>query len=119
VVPLETSSARNRPERRQHPRKKVEIKAELHAEGNVRPFRTKATDLTLGGCFAEMIFTMDIGTKLNIDLWLDDIKVSATGVVVTRLHNRGNGIKFTNLGADNRARVKQFLAVAQDTQSAM
>ena len=70
-------------------------------------------------CFAEMIFTIDIGTKLNIDLWLDDVKVSGTGVVVTRLYNRGHGIKFTTLGADDRARVKQFLAAAQDTRSAM
>jgi Transposase len=53
MVPLESSSARDRQERRQHPRKKVEIKAELHVERNARPFRTKAMDLTPGGCFAD------------------------------------------------------------------
>jgi len=118
MVPLESSSARNRQERRQHPRKKVGIKAELHVEGNARPFRTKALDLTPGGCFAEMMFTLDIGTKLIIHLWLDNDKVSTTGVVVTRLHNRGNGIEFTNLSAEDRARLKQFLAGAQDIKSA-
>ena len=118
MVPLDSPSARNRHERRQHPRKKVDIKAELHVEGNPRPFRTKASDLTLSGCFADMMFTIDIGKKVNIDFLLDDVKVSATGVVVTRLHNRGNGIQFTNLCEHARARLKQFLAAAQGTQSA-
>ena len=100
----------NRQERRQHPRKKVGIKAELHVEGNTPALRTKALDLTPSGCFAEMLFTLDVGTKLTIDLWLKTDKVSAAGIVVTRLHKRGNGIHFTNLTAGDRARLEQFLA---------
>jgi PilZ domain-containing protein len=64
---------------------------------------------TLGGCFVEMMFTLDIGTKLNIGLWINDIKVSAEGIVVTRLRNLGNGIQFTKLAAEDQARLKQFL----------
>jgi hypothetical protein len=60
-----------------------------------------------------MIFTLEIGTKLNIDFWLNEVRVSTAGIVVTRLHNRGNGIQFTNMGAEDRATLKQFLA-AQD-----
>jgi hypothetical protein len=88
-------------ERRQQPRKKVEVKIEVHLEGSAAPIRTKVADLTLGGCFVEMMFTLDIGTKLNIGLWINDIKVSAEGIVVTRLRNLGNGIQFTKLAAED------------------
>jgi hypothetical protein len=110
MVPFEGSSARIGQERRQHPRKKVGIKAELHVEGNATALRTKALDLTPGGCFAEMLFTLDVGTKLTIDLWLKADKVSAAGIVVTRLHKRGNGIHFTSLATEDSARLKRFLA---------
>jgi hypothetical protein len=53
------------------------------------------------------MFTLDVGTKLNIDLWINDVNVST--VVVTRFQNRGNGIQFTNLTAEEQARLKQFL----------
>jgi len=46
---------------------------------------SQVAGLTLGGCFVEMMFTLDIGTKLNIGLWINDVKVSAEGTVVTRL----------------------------------
>jgi hypothetical protein len=93
------------------------VKIEVHVEGNAAPIRTKVADLTLGGCFVEMVFTLDIGMKLNIDLWIDDVKVSTEGIVVARLRNRGNGIQFTKLAAEDRARLKQFLTAAQDAQS--
>jgi hypothetical protein len=89
--------------------RKVEVKIEVHLEGSAVPIRTKVADLTLGGCFVEMMFTLDIGTKLNIALWINDIKVSAEGIVVTRLRNLGNGIQFTKLAAEDQARLKQFL----------
>jgi hypothetical protein len=81
-------------------------------EGNAAPIRTKVADLTLSGCFVEMMFTLDIGTKLTIELWVNDVKVSTEGIVVTRLRNRGNGIQFTKLAAEDRARLKQFLTAA-------
>jgi hypothetical protein len=108
----ENSREPPRPERRQHPRKKVGVKIELHLEGNRIPLRTKATDLTLGGCYVEMMFTLEVGTKLNVDLWMNDVKLSTGGIVVTRFHNRGNGIQFTKLAAEDQARLKQFLTVA-------
>src|SRR5882762_3943954 len=116
--PVPDNSSEPRPqERRQQPRKKVGVKIEVHVEGNAAPIRTKVADLTLGGCFVEMVFTLDIGMKLNIDLWIDDVKVSTEGIVVTRLRNLGNGIQFTKLAAEDHARLKQFLTAAQDAQS--
>src|SRR5216683_5556804 len=111
MVP-DNSSEPRRQERRQQPRKKVGVKIEVHLEGNAAPIRTKVADLTLRGCFVEMMFTLDIGTKLTIELWVNDVKVSTEGIVVTRLRNLGNGIQFTKLAAEDRARLKQFLTAA-------
>jgi len=112
TVPDNSSKPRLQ-ERRQQPRKKVGIRIEVHVAGNAAPIRTKVADLTLGGCFVEMMFSLDIGTKLNIDFWVNDVKVSTEGIVVTRLRNRGNGIQFTKLAAEDHARLKQFLTAAQ------
>ena len=112
MVPHDNSSESRRQERRQQPRKKVGVKIEVHLEGSAAPIRTKVADLTLGGCFVEMMFTLDIGTKLTIELWVNDVKVSTEGIVVTRLRNLGNGIQFTKLAAEDRARLKQFLTAA-------
>jgi hypothetical protein len=71
----------------------------------------------LSGCFVEMMFTLDIGTKLKIDIWVSDVKVSTEGTVVTRLRNLGNGIQFTKLGPEDRARLKQFLTAAESMPS--
>ncbi len=111
------SSEPHQKERRQHPRKRVGARIELHLEGNAAPIRTKVADLTLGGCFVEMMFTLEIGMKVNIELWINHVKVSTGGIVVTRLRNRGNGIQFTQLTAEDRARLKQFLTAAQNAQS--
>jgi len=113
TVPDDSSEPR-RQERRQQPRKKVKVKVEVHLEGNAAPIRTKVADLTLGGCFVEMMFTLKIGTRLNIELWVNDVKVSTEGIVVTRLRNLGNGIRFTKLAAEDQARFKQFLTSDQD-----
>jgi PilZ domain len=114
----DNSAEPHRQERRQHPRKKVGVKIELLVEGNAAPIRTKAADLTLGGCFVEMMFTLEIGMKLHIELWINEVKVSTEGIVVTRFRNRGNGIQFTKLAAEDRATLRQFLTAAQDSRSA-
>ena len=117
MVPPENSSEPRRQERRQLPRKRVGVKIEVHLEGDATPIRTRVADLTLGGCFVEMTFSLEIGAKLRIELWVNGVKMSAEGIVVTRRRNLGNGIQFTKLAAEDRMRLRQFLTSAQDAQS--
>lgn len=111
------SSERHPEERRQHPRKKITVEVELQLEESAAPIRTKVANLTLSGCYIEMMFTLEMGTKLKITLWIDDVKVSIGGIVVTRFRNLGNGIEFTEMSSEDRSRLKRFLAAAQDAQS--
>ena len=104
-----------RQERRQHTRTKVAVEAELNLEGGRTPPRVKTADLSLGGLYVEMMFTLEIGSKLKIVLWMAGAPVSTAGVVVTRDLQVGNGIKFTEMSED-RAKLKHFLSAAQEAR---
>jgi len=49
--------------------------------------------LCLAHPILEMMFTLEVGTKLKIVLWINDVMVSTGGVVVTRDLQVGNGIE--------------------------
>jgi len=106
-----------RKERRQHPRTKVAVEVDLQSESTATPLRVKSADLSLGGLYVEMMFTLEVGTMLKIVLWLNDVQVSAGGMVVTRDLQVGNGIKFIDLATEERLRLKRFLAVAANPKS--
>jgi hypothetical protein len=42
-------------------------------------------------------------------LWINDVKVSTFGVVVTRDLHVGNGIRFTDMAPEDRERIKDLL----------
>jgi c-di-GMP-binding flagellar brake protein YcgR len=106
-----------RKERRQHPRTKVAVEVDLQPERTATLLRVKSADLSLGGLYVEMMFTLEVGTKLKIVLWLNDVQVSTGGLVVTRDLQVGNGIKFIDLATEERLTLKRFLAVAGNPQS--
>src|SRR5260370_36789767 len=106
-----------RKERRQRPRTKVAVEVDLQSESTATPLRVKSADLSLGGLYVEMMFTLEVGTKLKIVLWLNDVQVSAGGIVVTRDLQVGNGIEFMDMATEDRLRLERFLAAANDAPS--
>jgi c-di-GMP-binding flagellar brake protein YcgR len=59
---------RKQQERRQHSRTKVPVAVELQSERGSGPLRNKTADLSIGGLYVEMMFTLEVGTKLKIVL---------------------------------------------------
>jgi hypothetical protein len=54
-------------------------------------------------------------------LWLDNVRLSTTGIVTTRHPQVGNGIQFTNMDDEDARTLEQFLAdqaVAEESGSA-
>ena len=102
-------SESKREERRQHLRTKAPVEIELRSERATTPLRVKTADLSIGGLYVEMMFTLEVGTKLKIVLWLNDVQVSTGGIVVTRDLQVGNGIKFTDLTPEDRDKLERFL----------
>lgn len=97
-------------ERRRHPRCKVAAQLELHPPGAAVPIRTATSEMSIGGCYVETMFTFAVGTTLAMTLWLDGEKVATTGRVATCFPQVGNGIEFADLGDENRKRLERFLA---------
>lgn len=109
------SSVRH-PERRRHPRCKVAVQVELHPEGVTAPLRTAINEISSGGCYVETMFTFAAGTRLTMTLWLENVKVSTPGKVVTCFPQVGNGIEFTGMSVEDGHRLEQFLADHKDAE---
>jgi hypothetical protein len=73
------------------------------------PSRTETADLSLGGCYIEMSFTLQVGTKLDLVLWVDDEPLATKAVVVTHHPQFGNGIEFHEMSQEYQAKLERFI----------
>lgn len=96
-------------ERRAYERFKIALQAELRPEGTDFPIRLQTTDVSCGGCYLEMAFTLQRGHRVDLILWLGGQKLLLKGVVVSSHPQFGNGIEFTGITEDQRQRLEQFL----------
>ena len=99
-------------ERRRWPRMRISALAELKAKGSDIPIRVKTSDLSVGGCYVEMMFTLEVGKIVDISLWLGQYRLNTTGRVATQHVQFGNGIQFLTLTASDRMHVEDFLQIA-------
>lgn len=77
--------------------------------------RLQTTDLSGGGCYVEMALTLDVGTKVDIVLWLDQQKLTLRGVIVTRHPQFGNGIEFLGMSLENERKLYCYLDSHEST----
>lgn len=94
--------------RRQHPRFKTDIAAELRVPGGV-PVWGKLSDISAGGCYVEMMIPFQVGMKLKLTLWIDQTKVFVQGFIISSHRGYGCGIKFTEMTKADRDVLDQFL----------
>lgn len=96
-------------ERRKYPRAKVAIPIELKPEGAAVASHAETADLSLAGCYVEMSFTLQVGSKLDLVLWVDDARLATKAVVVTHHPQFGNGIEFFEMSQEDQAKLAHFL----------
>ncbi len=110
-APGQDAYARQAPgsERRQHPRLKCSISAELRPEGQVAPIWGKVSDLSVGGCFVEMPIPLRPGTSIKAGLWIQDKKLWANAKVVSSRPGFGIGLQFMAIAPEDQERLRQFL----------
>lgn len=94
---------------RQYPRFRATLPIELRPKGTSAPLRAQTTDICLGGCYVEMIFTQEISTAVDIALWIGDLKLAAKGEIVSKHPSFGNGLKFTKLTEENQGHLSHYL----------
>jgi PilZ domain-containing protein len=104
-------------QKRMYPRYKLGVPIELHIEGQSAPQRTNTADICLGGCYIETMFTVAVGTKMKVALWLDDAKIACDGIVVTTHPQFGNGLHFENMTSDDEKRLTAYLERFPDNKA--
>jgi c-di-GMP-binding flagellar brake protein YcgR len=96
-------------ERRKYPRTKIAIPIEFKPENATVASHAETADLSLVGCYVEMSFTLPVGSKLELALWVEDHRLAMHGIVVTHHPQFGNGIEFLDISQEDRAKLSQFL----------
>jgi hypothetical protein len=97
---------------------KLHVPVELRLETISSPIRVETADLSLSGCYIEMLFTLELGTQLDMTLQLGDSTLLAVRKVVTSDRNVGNGIQFRQMLLEDRDELKRFIEAAEaDEQS--
>ena len=104
-------------ERRQHARTKLHVPVELSVAGSESPIRGETADLSLGGMYIEMIFTLEVGTEVHITLQLGESTVLAVGRIVTCDRTVGNGIQFLTMLSEDHDELERFLVAAETEQN--
>jgi c-di-GMP-binding flagellar brake protein YcgR len=104
-----TSRARER----RYPRVKVSIPAEARHVMESFPRRGQTTNLSEGGCYIEMVQTLEPPTCVDVVLWLNDEKIQARAEVVTRNAHLGNGIRFLRISDADKLKLRTFVESAQ------
>jgi hypothetical protein len=94
---------------RQHPRFRAALPVVLKPLELQIPLRGNTSDISWGGMYVEMAFTQPVATKVDITLWVGDIKIQAKGIVVSNHPSFGNGIKFTELADGDRGQLNRLL----------
>jgi c-di-GMP-binding flagellar brake protein YcgR len=107
-VPIEDFTPQPK-ERRRYPRVNARIPVELLALGNTVPMRTAVGEISLCGCYIESMFTMEVGTKVELTFSLNQESSSATGIVVTKYPQVGNGIDFISMTPEHRLKLHAFI----------
>lgn len=104
-------------EKRNHARLKVRVPVELRTEATETPIRGETADMSLGGFYIEMMFTLEIGTELDITLQIGDSTLLAAGEVVTCDRTVGNGIRFTRMLPEDHEELDRFLRAVEASHS--
>jgi PilZ domain-containing protein len=105
-------------ERRGQTHVKVSVPIDLAPEACEAPLRTETADLSVTGCYIEMLFTLPVGTRVKVTLQAGGSTILTTGKVVTRDPNFGNGIEFMSMTDKDSETLRQCIAgvVAQEKQ---
>src|SRR5215468_11900123 len=98
---------------RRYPRVKVSIPAEARHVMENFPRRGQTSNLSEGGCYIEMVQTLEPPTCVDVVLWLNNEKIQARAEVVCRHAHLGNGIRFIRMSEADKEKLRIFIQMAQ------
>ena len=103
---------RRQEERRVHPRHKCDGGAEVRKQGvDARVWGTLG-DISLGGCYLEMMTPFPAATEVELSLRVGERSLRAGGVVRTSHAGCGMGVQFTAVNDEDRALLQKIVELA-------
>lgn len=96
-------------DRRRFPRFECKASVEVRLSSG-SPVRGNLADLSLGGCYIEMMIPLPVSTPLDLVIWLESGKLATPGLVTSSHAGFGVGVKFIGMGKPERQLLEQYLA---------
>lgn len=106
--PLPTQSW-DRTERRRAPRLPCSGTGQIRQPGVAFPVWAEVTDVSSGGCYVQMAFTISRASEVDLQLTINERTFAAKGKVVTSHPGVGMGIQFTHLTQENEKALAEIL----------
>ena len=96
-------------DRRRFPRFECKASVEVRLSSG-SPVRGNLADLSLGGCYIEMMIPLPVSTQLDLVIWLENRKLATPGLVTSSHAGFGVGVKFIGMGKAERQMLEKYLA---------
>lgn len=113
LVEQRRRAERRKDERRRYPRFAVRGEAEVYSLGSQFPARGRLTDLSLGGCFVELLSALTMDTKVTVVLMISQRRIRVQGIVKSVLTNFGLGIQFLHFEPEDLRQMEEVLAALE------
>jgi PilZ domain len=97
-------------ERRRAPRYQFIADAEVIEIESGSKFKVKTGDLSIGGCFLDMLNPSPEGTEIQVTIFRGSTQFTGLGRVVFVFPNLGMGIAFTSAAANQLATLEEWLS---------
>ncbi len=110
LLPGAVKEAPSSSERRLAPRCICKGSSSIRQSQTRFPLGAAVTDISLGGCYAELMTTLPIGTKVELVLQVADITVNCVARVRTSHPGVGMGMEFEKMSEANRRALERAIA---------
>ncbi len=97
-------------ERRSFHRRRCAGIAQIKQSGVNFPIWARVSDVSFGGCYVELVFTIPRETKITLDLKVNQRTFEASGIVVTSHPGVGIGVKFTEMSPEHETVLGELMA---------
>jgi len=100
------------PFKRKYARVNLAVQAEMRSSSKNYPYRGRTVTVGEGGCYIEVVETLEPATTVDVVLWLNGEKVLAKAEVASTDRHIGNGLRFVQMGREDAKKLKAFLQTA-------
>jgi hypothetical protein len=97
-------------ERRAEPRSVCKGSTSIRQSNTRFPLGAPVTDISLSGCYVELMTTLPVGTKVELTLRVADITVNCAAEVRTSHPGVGMGMEFEPMSATDRGALAKAIA---------